>query len=69
MKHICTCSGRRANAQLIASAPELLEAVEQAIVELEYCRDNHKNDIHDKRIINSELKFMKQAISRAEGEG
>lgn len=53
----------RANAQLIASAPELLEACRLAVVDYEY-----QNEGYAPRPDTPVIKALKQAISKAEGK-
>lgn len=45
---------------------ELLEACKFALVNLEYCRDNHKSDERDSQVLNTMINQLEQAISLAE---
>ncbi len=56
---------RQANARLIASAPDLLEALKYARSCIAYCRKNHK-DIQSGDGVPVEI-FLDAAIAKAEG--
>jgi hypothetical protein len=60
-----------ANANLIAAAPELLAALEEAKVLLTYCADGDEmsNDgVWDEERLEQAILMAKQAIAKAKGE-
>lgn len=67
---ICTLNNRLdkdANAQLIAAAPELYEALEGLLIEAEISL-GHMDEPEEKFACSERIKWAKQALSRARGE-
>ena len=54
------CDNAEANARLIASAPELLEALEECLDQLSSWQDNHEEDTFT-------MKRAKEVINKARG--
>lgn len=65
---VSTVEESQANAHLIASAPDLLEACKQSLIGLEYCFANHVLDALDKDAVIANMNQLKAAIAKAEGK-